>query len=81
MHKRRPVTKKDVADLKRKINKLEKELKELKQSFYEYTSEPMRAVLDFFGLGVGEKVFTKSGVGVEYEKIIEKLHNSEEGEA
>ena len=76
--RKRPVTKKDIAELRRKVKGLEKEIKELKQAFYDYTSEPRKAMLEFFGISKGERVFTKDGMGVEYAKITEQLHSGEE---
>ena len=74
--KRRPVTKKDIKELRMKVKELQKEIDELKNAFYEYTSEPYKAVMEFFGINRGEKVFTKEGIGVGYAKIIEKMANN-----
>ena len=74
--KRRGVTKKDIADLKRKIKELQKEIDEIKTAFYEYTSEPYKAVMEFFGISRGERVLTKEGLGVGYVEATEKIKKS-----
>lgn len=73
------ITKREFNELRKKVNELEKIIKEIQVEFAEYMSEPYRAFLDFFGVAPNERVFEKDGTGVMYHEILSKIKGDKHG--
>ena len=65
--KKKEITKKDIIELRRKVNKLEKEIEGMKKDFGKIVEEPRKAIFEAFGMpGALE-------IGSEYDKFTKVL--------
>ena len=68
--KKNEVSKKDIAELKRKVKNLEIQINKMQKEFAEIITEPRKVIYEAFGLTPPEEI------GSEYEKIKERLKHA-----